>query len=92
MSDTEEGEGSAENPVRRTLRKKNWTDPEIFADVHAGLGTNEKMSTGKNGPERMNAFQSVFVTRVKYMTDKDLWRCVKGNLVTKVTSQESIQM
>ncbi len=91
MTDAEGGEGSAENPVRRT-RKKNWTDPEIFVVVHVDLDTNEMMITGKNGPERMKSFQSSFVTRVKYMTDKDLWRCVKGNLVTKVTPQESIQM
>jgi hypothetical protein len=91
MSDAEEGEGCAENTVKRT-RKKNWTGPEIFAAVYAGLGTNEKMSTGRNDPERMNDMQSVFVTRVKYMSDKDLWRCVKGNLVTKVTPQESIEM
>ena len=75
MPDAEEGEGSAENTVKRT-RKKNWTDPEIFAAVHAGLGTNEKLSTGRNVPERMNAMQSVFVTRVKYMSAKDLWSCV----------------
>jgi hypothetical protein len=91
MPDAEGGEGCAQDIVKRT-RKKNWTDPEIFAAVHAGLGTNEKMSNGRNGPERMNAMQSAFVTRVKYMADKDLWRCVKGNLVTKVTPQESIEM
>ena len=56
------------------------------------MDTNEKLSTGRNGPERMNPVQSAFVTRVKYMTDKDLWRCVKGNLVTKVTPQESIEI
>ena len=56
------------------------------------MDTNEKLSTGRNGPERMNAFQSAFVTRVKYMAVKDLWRCVKGNLVTKVTPQESIEI
>ena len=82
IHDAEGGDGPTENPVRRT-RKKNWTDPEIFTPVHTGLDTNEKMSTG---------FQSSFVTRVKYMADKDLWRCVKDNLVTKVTPQESIQM
>ena len=91
MPGAEGGEGSAENPVKRT-RNKNWTGSEIFAAVHAGLGTNEKMSTAKSGPESMNGFQSAYVTRVKYMADKDLWRCVKGNLVTKVTPQESIQM
>jgi hypothetical protein len=91
MPDAEGGEGCAQDIVKRT-RKKNWTDPEIFAAVHSGLGTNEKMSNGRNGPERMNAMQSAFVTRVKYMADKDLWRCVKGNLVTKVTPQESIEM
>ena len=91
MPDADEGEGSAQNTGKRT-RRKNWTDPEIFAAVHAGLGTNEKLSTGRNSPERMNAMQHAFVTRVKYMADKDLWRCVKGNLVTKVTPQESIEM
>ena len=38
--------------------------------------------------ERLNGFQSVFVTRVKYMTDRDLWRDHKDKLVTKVTPQE----
>ena len=75
IPDTEEGEGSVDNPMRRT-RKKNWTDPEIFSSVHVGFGTNEKMSTGKNGPKRMNAFQSSFVTRVKYMTDRQRRNCV----------------
>ncbi len=53
MPDAEEGEGCAENTVKRT-RKKNWTGPEIFAAVYVGLGTNEKMNTGRNDPERMN--------------------------------------
>jgi hypothetical protein len=36
----------------------------------------------------------IFVTvhTVLDTNDKDLWRCVKGNLVTKVTPQESIDL
>ena len=59
MPEADEGAGSAQKRGKGR-RNKNWTDPEIFAAVHAGLGTNEKLSTGRNGPERMNAMQLAF--------------------------------
>ena len=64
----ERGEGHPENTEKRG-RNKNWTCPEIMTVVYTGLVTNEKMTTDKGSADRMNGFQSVFIT-VRYKSDK----------------------
>jgi len=44
-----------------------------MAAIHAALGTNEKMANGKCSGDRMNIFQSVFKTTVKYYENKGMW-------------------
>ena len=87
------GEGGEGNENHEKKKKnKNWTRPEIFAAIHAGLGTNERMATGRCSADRMNGFQAAFTTYVRYMASKGMWVDRLGNPVTTVTPEESIQM
>ena len=67
----EGGEGSADSLPKK--RNNNWTWPEIWAVIHAGLGTNEQMATGRCSADRMNGFQTSFISIVRHKQDKGLW-------------------
>jgi hypothetical protein len=87
------GEGGEGNENHEKKKKnKNWTRPEIFTTIHAGLGTNERMTTDRCSGDRMNGFQVAFTTYVRYMASKGMWVDRLGNPVTTVTPEESIQM
>ena len=86
----EGGEGSADSLPKK--RNNNWTWPEIWAVIHAGLGTNEQMATGRCSADRMNGFQTSFISIVRHKQDKGLWVDRLGNPVTTVTPQQSIDM
>ena len=59
--------------------------------VREGKGL-ERTPRKKTGTRTGQCRRSFFVTHVKYMTHKNLWRNDEDNLVTKVTPEESIQM
>ena len=63
----------------------------LFRSSCAALGTNEKFSTGKPTPVRLQTFNIAFTLRVRWMKQHDKWKDQFGEPVTKVTPEESIQ-
>jgi hypothetical protein len=87
----EGGEGPVESIPKK--RNQNWTCPEIWSSIHTGLGlTNEQMTVDKCSADRMNGFQTVFISIVRHKQDKGLWVDHLVNPVTTVTPEQSIDM
>ena len=81
--------GGKEDPDDNKDRVKSFCFPELMSCLFTVLGTNEKFSTGKSKPVRLQTFNDTCTQRVKWMKEHDKWKDQHGKIVTHFMNSRS---